>query len=70
MEAKVGGRLATFCDTGCADAFREDRRHGLIYGPAAIREQDGSIRLARNREEWSVRTGCCAYCSTAVEAAA
>jgi hypothetical protein len=60
----VLGRRATFCGPACRDAFREDRRHGLIYGPSAVREDDGRVRLSLTREAWSLATGCCAYCST------
>lgn len=70
MDAKIGGRLATFCDTGCADAFREDRRVRLAHGRRAIDQAVGRVRLSLTREAWSLDTGRCAYCSAVVEVAA
>jgi hypothetical protein len=59
---------AEFCGPSCRDGFQTDRRMGLVYGPNAIRLEDGSVRLAQNREAWSLLTGFCAYCSANVSA--
>lgn len=57
----VHGRKVRACSAGCADCFREDRKHGLIYGPNAVRYEDGTVRLM-DREPWSLETLCCVYC--------
>lgn len=46
------------CNSQCADAFRTDRRYGLIYGP--FRFADG--RFALTWEQASREVGFCAYC--------
>ena len=50
------------CNLNCADGFKADRAHGLNYGPQPIRDDDGRVFLAQDREEWSYLTECCAYC--------
>jgi hypothetical protein len=68
MRATIRGHKAEFCGASCRDGFRADRRAGLIYGPSAIRMEDGSVRLALTREAFSLLTGFCAYCSANVSA--
>lgn len=57
MLATVYGATSTFCDPGCRDSFREDRRHGLIYGSILIEGQIYSW------EQGSLLSGQCAYCN-------
>jgi len=59
---KVFGRKFRAHNSACADGFKEDRRHGLIYGPIEIVYPDGTRRLAMNQEEASVECDFCAYC--------
>ncbi len=54
----VLGRKAYFCNESCRDAFKEDRRAGVVYGTA--KKADGS--LYRNWEEASLKNKFCAYC--------
>jgi hypothetical protein len=49
---------ALFCDDQCREAFAEDRRYGLIYGP--YRFEDGTLALTWERA--SERDEFCAYC--------
>lgn len=58
MVAVVYGARARFCDAGCRDSFREDRRRGLIYGAVLI---DGVLVAP---EEASLRLHYCVYCTT------
>ena len=46
----------------CRPGFVEDRKHGLIYGPYKIREEDGSERWAMTAESFSWETETCPYC--------
>jgi hypothetical protein len=46
----------------CADGFKADRKVGLVYGPNAVRQDDGRVTL-HDREEWSMLTERCAYCN-------
>lgn len=46
----------------CEPGFREDRRHGLIYGPYMLKFPDGTRRFAMHAEEASRLTRTCAYC--------
>lgn len=48
------------CHSGCRDAFRADRRAGLIYG--LFRYENGKFAL--NREEASRNCFFCVYCNT------
>lgn len=43
----------------CVDGFREDRKHGLIYGPYT--KADGS-GFYLNAEAFSLDTHTCPYC--------
>ena len=52
----VFGRKARFCGAGCAESFREDRKHGLIYPPYSV---DGKIMGV---EAASIAAEFCAYC--------
>lgn len=61
---KVNGRQFRAHGKGCADGFKADRRHGLIYGPTRIVYPDGSSKLAMNQEEASMECDFCAYCGT------
>lgn len=61
------GRAFEACGEACADGFRADREHGLIYGPYRIREEDGTVRWARDAEEFSRETLTCPYCMNDVE---
>lgn len=54
---KVYGRQFKAHTLDCADGFKADRRHGLIYN--SYREDDGSIIGV---EEASRGWGFCAYC--------
>jgi len=57
------GRSQAFrAHVGCTLGFREDRKHGLIYGPNPVRLEDGKIMICETREQWSRLTDCCAYC--------
>lgn len=47
------------CNTRCAEAFKSDRQHLLIYGPY-MRRSGGFYMSA---EEWSRMESCCAYCN-------
>ncbi len=60
MIASVCGRKARFCNSGCAESFREDRKHDLIYG--AIHTPDGVY----TPERWSLVAGTCCYCGSQV----
>lgn len=51
---------ARFCHSGCRSAFREDRRAGLIY--MSVRAPEGTY----THEQFSLLSGCCAYCNTRV----
>jgi len=51
---------ATFCGTGCREAFQCDREHGLIYPYWLV----GGERI--DHEEASVKFGVCAYCGREV----
>ena len=54
---KIGNRLFRAHNASCADAFRTDRAHGLIY--SSYREDDGSlISVEKASHDW----GFCAYC--------
>lgn len=33
MKTRLYGEEYVFCDEGCKESYREDIRHGLIYGP-------------------------------------
>jgi len=57
MTTTVYGEKHAFCDAGCKESFREDRRQGLIYGPY-LDEEGNYITVG----EYSVLTGRCAYC--------
>ena len=49
-------------DKGCAESFKEDRRHGLIYGPYA--KEDGSLHMCA--EDASMDCDFCVYCGEAM----
>jgi len=51
---------ARFCNSGCAESFREDRRCGLIY--PAIRTPAGAYSV----ERWSLLALTCCYCGALV----
>ena len=53
---KVFGRKACFCNKGCQDSFREDRKHGLIYPSYEVEGKLLSVEAA------SIQCGFCAYC--------
>lgn len=53
---------ARFCNEVCRDSFREDRKWGAIYGPNIAVDRWGQQTLCMDREEWSCRMNCCAYC--------
>jgi len=55
---KTGGRKFLACNIGCANAFKADRKAGVIYGP--LKYLDGT--WAKNQEEASCRLFSCAYC--------
>lgn len=52
----VFGRKAMFCCDGCAESFREDRKHGLIYGQIYVGDKLYSW------EAGSIVGEFCAYC--------
>ncbi len=66
MRGLVWGRPALFCGPTCREGLREDRRAGLIYGPSCTRGADGRVTVHKHREDWSLASGLCAYCSTPV----
>ena len=58
---KVFGEKARFCDEGCCESFRCDRKHGLIYGAV----WDGPPSKGGKAISWeqnSIESGTCAYC--------
>lgn len=44
------------CNVNCMNGFKEDRRHGVMYGPYKL---DGNFV---NGNEFSVKTNTCIYC--------
>lgn len=50
------GQRFKACGPMCADSFKDDRRHDLIYGAVDV---DGAIY---DWDEGSWRAGFCAYC--------
>lgn len=55
---KRHGRTFLGCNLNCANAYKTDRKAGLMYG--AFRFKDG--RFARNWEQASAEARFCAYC--------
>jgi hypothetical protein len=55
----VRGRVAKFCGVSCAEGFKSDREHGMIY--PSIKEASGKLISV---EEASRKYKFCAYCST------
>jgi len=53
-------RRARFCHSGCKLSFIEDRRAGLIY--MSVRAPEGTY----THEQFSLLSGCCAYCGNRV----
>jgi hypothetical protein len=51
------------CSAGCAQNLREDRRHGLIYGPYGETLPDGKLRLV-SHARYAGLTNRCIYCAT------
>jgi hypothetical protein len=49
----------------CSEGFKTDRRYGAIYGPYRIKEDDGSVRWAKDAEEMSMLCYECPYCGAA-----
>jgi hypothetical protein len=58
----VSGRIAKFCGASCAEGFKEDRIHGLIY--PSIKDESGNLISI---EKASMKYGFCAYCMTDFE---
>ncbi len=56
-----GHPRAWFDTRHCREAFRADRRAGLVYGPYFLRDQN---RFARDAEEASALAHFCPYCGT------
>jgi len=62
----------TFCNTGCRDSYRADRRHGLIYGAVLTCEKEHrhSDLMAdgcwTDHEEFRRQIGHCPYCGAKV----
>ena len=54
-----GNPRALFCSRACREAFKEDRKAGLIYGPYYLTDFQ---RPARDAEEMSMLTKTCPYC--------
>ena len=46
-------------NANCADSFREDRKHGLIYPPVCDADDNSKVY---NWETGSVELGFCVYC--------
>lgn len=55
-----GHPRALFDTRACREGFREDRKHGLIYGPYFIRSLN---RFAMSIEEASAIDRFCPYCN-------
>jgi len=45
----------------CRSSYREDRRHGLIYGPYGLQQTDGNYKLVSGWKFAAV-DGTCLYC--------
>lgn len=58
QEYTIQGRRAKL-HPACVEGFREDRRHGLIYGPYWLPTEN---RFAQSAEEASVLLDMCPYC--------
>lgn len=54
-----GHSRAVFCCRACREGFKEDRKHGLIYGPYWLKDLG---RYAKSAEEMSALTRTCPYC--------
>lgn len=55
-----GNKRALFDSRACAEGFKEDRRHGLIYGPYFLSHLN---RFAMSAEEASRELRFCLYCN-------
>ncbi len=60
---QVFGQKARFCSDGCYEGFREDRKHGLIYGSMV----DPDTGKFYGWEEASLKFDHCAYCRSTEE---
>lgn len=60
MIATVFGRNARFCNDGCREGFRTDRRYGLIYPSYSVNGKVMSV------EDASIDAEFCAYCNAEV----
>ena len=60
---KQNGERFAACGAGCADCFKVDRQHGLMYGP--YKYQDGTYAMTWGAA--SERDGFCAYCKAEVD---
>jgi len=67
-----------FCNAGCKDCYKEDRRLGLIYGSFAVRVGDVPEGVQSHNcskegytlvgwEDGSRINGTCAYCGADLE---
>jgi len=49
---------------GCTSSLREDRSHGLIYGPYALESSATGGRTFVNSHVFAAATGECTYCGS------
>jgi len=58
---------ARFCNPGCRDSLREDRRYGVIHPAIHVQDEEGRSLGAYSVERFSL-VGCvCAYCGAHVK---
>ena len=50
-----------YCNPGCREAYREDRRAGLIYGAVWYKDDAGVVVGYKNHFPASVDAGVCPY---------
>lgn len=58
---RVRGKEFMAHDSNCADSFKEDRKHGLIYSSYRVIDDDNNSTIM-GVEDASVACGFCAYC--------
>ncbi len=57
----IFGSDARFCCEACADGFKCDREHSLIYPSYRVELDDGTWKVM-GAEEASIEAEFCAYC--------
>ena len=51
-----------FCSSGCRECYREDKKQGLIYGAALVRDEVTGRESITGWYDACFVMGACAYC--------